>query len=734
SQGGTDTVYVQSYDGKAWSNYPSVALTTQQVNRTPVVTTYNRTLNTGTSMSASNFFTVYDADGDAMQRYYFYDANSNSTSGYFTVNGVKQNSSFYVDGSQLGNVRFVGGSQGGTDTVYVQSYDGKAWSNYPSVALTTQQVNRAPVVTTYNQTVKRAQSITPSFTVTDADGDTITQYAIYDGNTNSNSGYFTLNGVKQSAGQTLYLNANQLSGLKFVGGSTATSDNLQIAAYDGKTWSNWSQYQVTTEAGSAPIVSIQNATVNANTAMSLNFTTSDKDGDKVTRYEIFDSNTQATSGYFTVNGVRQTAGQSFFVDADKLHTVKFVGGGATNTDPISVRATDGSDGWGAWSYANFTTQVPVTNDWFDLNIKDTTIRAFARERFQDGIFSRQEMIEIFDSAKDGGIVDTNEFADLKLLSSDVTYIKMADHARVLSQKIAHGNKANEKYLGQSSGNLYAGSSQAHLQKLIDEHFFGKDLPLAKGEYAYGEANQAAYQYVQGQLFQNGIQYTDVRQGALGDCYYLAALAGIALADPNKIKEMFIDNYDGTYTVRFFNNGRTDYVTVNRLLPTNPDGTLSFAKVGNSWNTYTNSSNELWVALAEKAYAQINEAGWIGQDGTNSYKGIEGGWMHSSVTQISNWSGSIDYLQSASQILQDFNNGKVVTFGSYGQDSTKGSPVASGHAYTMVGYNQSTGKLKLFNPWGSEGGYEYGDSAFKPGILEMTWNEIKTYFSRWTVNG
>jgi hypothetical protein len=35
-----------------------------------------------------------------------------------------------------------------------------------------------------------------------------------------------------------------------------------------------------------------------------------------------------------------------------------------------------------------------------------------------------------------------------------------------------------------------------------------------------------------------------------------------------------------------------------------------------------------VALAEKAYAQINESGWSGQDGTNSYQGIEIG--HTSV--------------------------------------------------------------------------------------------------------
>ncbi len=533
--------------------------------------------------------------------------------------------------------------------------------------------------------------------------------------------------------------------LKFVGGSTATSDNLFIAASDGKTWSNWSQHKVTTEAGSAPTVSIQNATVNANTAMSLNFTNSDKDGDKVTRYEFFDSNAQATSGYFTVNGVRQAAGQSFFVDADKLHTVKFVGGGATNTDRISVRATDGIDGWGEWSYANFTTQAPVTNDWFDLNIKDTTIRALARERFQDGILCRDDMIAIFDSAKDGGIVDSNEFADLNLLTSDeTTYIKMATHARVLSQKIAHGNKANEKYLGESLGNLYAGSSADHLQKLIDEHFYGKDLPRTNGDFTYSDGTpiDIKYIYAQGELFQNGIEYSDIRQGILANCYYLAALAGVALQDAQKIEDMFIDNGDGTYTVRFFNNGKADYVTVNRLLPTYHSGNLAFAKVGmsNNWwggqeqNTVSNTNNELWVALAEKAYAQVNEAGWIDQDGTNSYKGIAFGHAQVAAEQVARLKGSYHGFDNwtVADAISAFASGAIVFFSSHKfsdkpEENKKkiGSKyVAGSHAYVLKSYDNTKRTVTLFNPHNSGNTYD-GD-----GYLTVSFNDITQYFQGW----
>src|SRR5581483_8539566 len=121
---------------------------------------------------------------------------------------------------------------------------------------------------------------------------------------------------------------------------------------------------------------------------------------------------------------------------------------------------------------------------------------------------------------------------------------------------------------------------------------------------------------------NGPAFTDIRQGNLGDCYFVAALADMAQDRPQAIRNLFIDNGDNTFTVRFFRDGVAQYVTVDRYLPTDSAGRVVYAGVG---GLYNNAANELWVALAEKAYAQINEAGWIGHGSSNSYAAIDGGY-------------------------------------------------------------------------------------------------------------
>jgi hypothetical protein len=274
-------------------------------------------------------------------------------------------------------------------------------------------------------------------------------------------------------------------------------------------------------------------------------------------------------------------------------------------------------------------------------------------------------------------------------------VAMPGYVYNLSYKIVSGDPANAWWTGGAAtrtalGNLVPGSSATQMERLIGKWFLGLDRPTA--------SSNTTYRLASGSLFQSGISYSDIDQGNLGDCYLLASLAGTAFRSSSTIQNMFIDNGDGTYTVRFYRGGVADYVTVDRYLPTYSSGSLTgrfYYANRDSGRLYNDSANELWVALAERAYAQINESGWIGQDNINRYQspdelldtGIDRGTLAaiSHITGLSN-TGYISPLNT-SELIRAYNANRIT----YLSDG--------GHAYTLVGYNSSTGIFTVYNPHG-----------------------------------
>src|SRR6476660_6559070 len=210
------------------------------------------------------------------------------------------------------------------------------------------------------------------------------------------------------------------------------------------------------------------------------------------------------------------------------------------------------------------------------------------------------------------------------------------------------------------GNLTAGSSAAQMEELVDKWFLGLDRP--DGHDVYGQFS--SYRQFSGQLFVNGATYSDIHQGNLGDCYFVASLGEVALKNQAAITNMFIINGDGTYTVRFFHNNVADYVTVDSYLPTNSGGSLIFANRG---AYYANASNELWTALAEKAYVQANEMGWtrgsMSGTGQNSYAALEGGYIYAALSHITGQSTTpFTYTISSfsfTTFVDAYNSGKMI---------------------------------------------------------------------------
>jgi Calpain family cysteine protease len=373
----------------------------------------------------------------------------------------------------------------------------------------------------------------------------------------------------------------------------------------------------------------------------------------------------------------------------------------------------------SWSNPTPTpTPTPsVTSNWFDTHITDAALRSLGHSLYTDGLINRSDMIALLRNTEDGGIIDSTELTDLKAIVANTSLFGTLSYVDQLAADIVNGNVANAKYQGQPLGYLAAGTSTAKMENLVGKWFLGLDHPVASGD-AYGQ--YSSYRQFSGSLFVNGATYTDIKQGYLGDCYFMSTIGEVALRNPSAITNMFIVNGDGTYTVKFFNNGQATYVTVDSYLPTDSAGRLIYAGLG---ATYNNSGNELWTALAEKAYVQLNELGWersgLSGNGQNSYSAINGGYIFAAQGQVTGQSTVAFAMTSAGTSFNAFvtawNQGKSIGFASKSNPAS-GSGVVGGHAYAVVGYNSVNQTVTLFNPWG----VQYPQ-------LTLSWSQIQSNF-------
>jgi len=339
----------------------------------------------------------------------------------------------------------------------------------------------------------------------------------------------------------------------------------------------------------------------------------------------------------------------------------------------------------------------------------------------DGSLDRTAMIDILRGVEAKGTVTASEFASLqKLLTLDGS-LNVPASVQDLTDKVVDGDPANSTYQGASLGNLSVGSSAGQLDKLIDKWFYGTDLPSSGGY---------TYQIASGTLFgpQGQPSYQQIVQGEVGDCYLLAALGTLAQRDPQAIQAMITDNHDSltpgddTYTVRFWNSDSNswDYVTVDSELPVYSWGQLVYAGMG----SYASStSNVLWVALIEKAYAQENQEGTLGKTASNSYAALNSGFPFQALINLTGKTASYSTLTTAQALASIWSSGGMIILDT--KQVTPDPSVVANHSYVVTGYNASTGVFTLFNPWGIDGAGI--GSQFEPGTLNLTWSQIVQNF-------
>ena len=387
------------------------------------------------------------------------------------------------------------------------------------------------------------------------------------------------------------------------------------------------------------------------------------------------------------------------------------------TPDTGANSVDGAirDEWASLGWERSLLGYPLTDEYVNAD-------GFAVNNFQNGSIVYRGDVGIhlsFSRGLLGGInsaitisqaeggMDQNAYQFLQTAADDPNvYMTEANHN--LLHKMIDGNPANAFVKGAAVGNLYPGAPAWKVYDLEQKWFEGADLPYA----SYYTNTDAPYAYLpaDGVLFgDEGPLGTDVVQGGVGDCYFMASLEAVAIKHPDIIQNMIADNGDGTYTVRFFQSGNNqpgvaDYVTVDRSTPVDGATSRIRGSAARQSDPAAVPYSPLWADLVEKAYAQVNQEGWIAQDGTDSYNGlagavnnggpndggINGGHGDDALNQITNWyatshsQGSLpwsggDFADSVGDAYR--NNLTVVV--STNQDSVSDSRLVNSHVYVRA---------------------------------------------------
>lgn len=270
-----------------------------------------------------------------------------------------------------------------------------------------------------------------------------------------------------------------------------------------------------------------------------------------------------------------------------------------------------------------------------------------------------------------------------------------------------------------------------------------DTPWKPANYVWADV---------GDYFDDVVKVTDPKQGALGDCYFIAALASVAWTKPylivNATRPSASDNEGSPFhRITFYNKKKQETVEVSERIPLyETTDSIIYASSANQ--------GEIWPAVMEKAYVK-----W--KTGTNTdypnYPLIAGGVPAAACAELTGGTAASKmHFNVSDNALMQFIKSNCDSYctvnpmvaGTYpsspnGCNYAKAGIVAK-HAYSVLGYEKYNNEyyIILRNPWGHHhgamytraGAWEvYNNSSFvkvllnQNGIFSMKLAAFKKYF-------